>query len=62
MSHLPSDFAKVKVERANTVVIGPSFGLSTIAVCAQTTPVAPMTRHCGLIWVALALSLFANVV
>src|SRR5215467_13220490 len=62
MSHFPSDFAKVMVERTKEVRIALSLGLSANVKCDQTIPVVPMMRHCGLIGVVVTLSLSADTV
>src|SRR5712692_4455286 len=50
----------MKVKRANVVVSGPSLGLIVNAVCPQTMPVLPMTRHCGFIGEKVTLSAWAK--
>src|SRR5437867_3052181 len=59
-NHFPSAFTNTKVKRAKVVVNGPSLGLTDSAVCPQTIPVLPMTRHWGLIGVNDTLSLLAK--
>src|ERR1700722_16525890 len=56
----PSVLAKIKVKRAKVVLSGPSLGLIVNAVCPKTSPVLPMTRHCGLIGEKVTLSALAK--
>ena len=62
MSHFPSAFIKVYVERTKLVVIAPSLGLIANVKCDQTTPVVPIMRHCGLLGVIVTLSFAAETV
>src|SRR2546427_5499089 len=59
-NHFPPSFTNTKVKRAKVVVSGPSLGLTDRAVCPQTIPVLPMTRHWGLMGVNETVSLLAK--
>ena len=57
---MPPSFTNTKVKRAKVVVYGPSLGLMERAVCPQTIPVLPRTRHCGLMGAKDTLSLLVK--